>query len=111
MKLLETQAHFEDYWFNKGPQEGMRILDNGFLVYFTAAWCKPCQKLDLARLELAATARGLTLLKCDETINDYTAGYCQVRAFPTFVFFTPGKEVSRIKSSITEDVESWINML
>jgi hypothetical protein len=104
MIMLETQAQFESYWFGKE-------ISDRFIVYFTAAWCKPCQNLDLTRLESTALARGITLLKCDETINDYTAGYCQVRAFPTFVFYTPGKEMSRIKSNITEDVDNWINML
>lgn len=110
MKLLESQAEFESYWFytNGLKPECMRASDNGFLIYFTAEWCKHCKKLDTDILDRAASVRGLTLLKCDETYNEYTPGYCQIRSFPTFVFFTPKKIVSILKSSITSDVESWI---
>jgi thiol-disulfide isomerase/thioredoxin len=110
MKLLETQAEFESYWFyTDGVRpECMRAIDNGFLIYFTADWCKHCKKLDMDALNRAASIRGLTLLKCDESVNGYTPGYCQIRSFPTFVFFTPKKIVASLKSSVTHDVESWI---
>lgn len=110
MKLLETQTQFESYWFYTDGEkpECMRNSDNGFLVYFTADWCRVCKKLDADALDLAAESCGLTILKCNESINSYTPGYCQIRAFPTFVFFTPKKEITRLTSSKTEEVIAWI---
>ena len=114
MNLLETQAQFEQLWFysegNPKP-EGMRRTDNAFIVYFTAAWCKPCQKLDCDLLAAYAALQGLTIFKCDATVNDYTSGYCQIRAFPTFVLYRPRQEVLRFQSNNTEAVKDWLQSL
>ena len=111
--MLNTQEQFEQMWFNNGEQElnGVRSSDKGWLVYFTAAWCGPCKKLDYEALCHVAQQRGLTLWKCDETLNNYTSGYCGVRSFPTFAFFTPKKVSSIYKSNITEEVSEWISTL
>ena len=104
--MLETQSQFEEMW--NGLSSFVRPNDNGFLVYFTAAWCGPCQKLNYDELCEVAKSRGLTLWKCDETVNKYTAGYCAVPSYPTFVFFTPKKVESIYKSNLTEEVADWI---
>lgn len=111
--MLETQAQFEELWFNTGEHSinGVRQSDNGWLVYFTAAWCGPCKHLDYAALCLVAQERGLTLWKCDDTVNNYTAGYCGVRSFPTFVLFTPKTVVTLYKSNNTDEVAQWIRTL
>lgn len=111
--MLTSQAQFEEMWFNNGENtiKNVRPSDKGWLVYFTAAWCAPCKKLDYNALCLAAHERGLTLWKCDDTVNNYTAGYCGVRAFPTFAFFTPKTVASIYKSNNTEEVADWIRTL
>ena len=111
--MLENQSQFEELWFNNGEHalKGVRSSDNGWIVYFTAAWCGPCKKLNYDDLCLVAQERGLTLWKCDDTINSYTAGYCGVRSFPTFAMFTPKTVVSIYKSNVTEDVADWIRTL
>jgi len=81
------------------------------IVKLGASWCGPCKKLDYDTLCQVAQQRGLTLWKCDETLNNYTSGYCGVRSFPTFVFFTPKTVSSIYKSNITEEVAEWINTL
>lgn len=113
MKFLDTQEMFETLWFHKedSPLEGMRASDKGWLVYFTATWCGPCQRLDVSKLDETATKSGLTLWKCDITKNDYTPGYCGVRSIPTFMFFQPGKSVKTLQSSDTEAVVQWIQTL
>lgn len=107
MKLLETQEEFETLWFQK-QGDGQRPHDNAWLVFFTAAWCGPCKKLDLEMLDAVANSVGLPLWKCDYVTNEYTPGYCNVRKFPTFVLFRPGEIVAVKSSSQTEEVAAWI---
>ncbi len=105
MELLETQEQFETLWFNtKEPQ-------TAWIVYFTAAWCGPCKRLDCDVLAATAKAKGILIYKCDDTINDYTGGYCGVKAFPTFIYFNPKKVISSIQSNDTYKVIEWINSL
>ena len=102
MKLLETQAEFESLWFGGSPRR--------WIVYFTASWCKACKKLDLDTIAAAAAAKDIEIFKCDETVNDYTAGYCGVRSFPTFILFEPQSAKSTLQSSDTEKVVQWIQL-
>ena len=99
MKLLETQAEFESLWFGQSAR---------WIVYFTASWCKACKKLDLDAIAAAAAAKDIEIFKCDETVNDYTAGYCGVRSFPTFVMFEPQTTKGTLQSSDTQKVVEWI---
>lgn len=117
MKTLATQQEFEALWFHKVEEsntakpEGLRTTDNGWIVYFTASWCGPCKKLQCDELDATAEEQGLTIFKCDDTVNDYTAGYCGVRAYPTFVFFQPKKIAAKIQSNQTDVVQAWIRGL
>ena len=102
MKLLETQAQFEEIWFSKDTSTPL------WIIYFTADWCKACKKLNLDAIVAAAKMKNIMIWKCDESVNDYTAGFCGVRSFPTFVAFKPGKIISRQSSSDTDSVIRWI---
>ena len=117
MNLLETQEQFEELWFYKiedtSLQIGkadlkMRLSDKAWLVYFTAAWCGPCKALELDKIVEAANAKNIPVWKCDETINNYTSGYCGVRKFPTFILMKPKEIKSTLQSNKTEDVLRWI---
>ena len=108
MEPLETQEQFE-ILFRDPKSLGRRVSDSLFIVYFTAAWCGPCQKLDKDLIVVAAKNKGIPIYICDQTKNDYTVGYCMVRSFPTFVAFTLGKEKNRLMSSQTEAVVTWID--
>lgn len=114
MKLVETQEVFETMW-NADPNgkalNGMRPTDKMFVVYFTATWCKFCKNIDLEKVDEVATKKKLTLWKVEHTQNDYTAGFCTVRAFPTFMAFQPKKVVGQLQSSNTEDICRWIESL
>lgn len=111
MKHLDSQEQFEALWFQKDDEtllEGMRSSDKGWIVYFTASWCGPCQRLDVAKLDAEATKKGLTLWKCDVSKNEYTPGYCGIRSIPTFVFFRPSSMGTPFSSSDTSDVQAWM---
>ncbi len=101
MKVLETQADFETLWFG-------RSTVRRWIVYFTASWCKACKKLDLEAISTAAATKDIELYKCDESMNDYTPGYCGVRTFPTFVLFEPQATKSTLQSSDTQKVILWV---
>jgi hypothetical protein len=112
MNLLETQIQFEELWFLKAddkPIPGMRLSDKAWIVYFTAAWCAPCKALDLDKIVDAANAKNIPLWKCDDTINNYTGGYCGVKRLPTFIMMRPKSIVSTLQSAKTQDVVDWIS--
>jgi len=101
-----TQEQFEAMWWTKDPGSEFQ---KGFFVYFTAAWCKPCKKIDHAAVEAAVCAKGIPYYICDETVNKYTSGYCNVRKFPTFQFCKPKTLVGSLSSSDTEEILAWIS--
>lgn len=111
MRTFDTQLEFEEFWFGRvsgGKPASVRSSDSGFFVYFTATWCGACKRLDLDAVEAAAKTAGVPLWKVEQTVNDYTAGFCAVRSLPTFLFITPKVVVSRLSSSRTEDVTAWM---
>ena len=111
MRTFDTQADFENYWFGRAEvtkPAGFRATDKAFFVYFTATWCGACKRLDLDAVEAAAKASGIPLWKVEQTVNDYTAGFCNVRSLPTFIHCVPKQVVSTVSSSRTLDVVEWI---
>ncbi len=102
MILLDTQEQFEELWNSTSGKS--------FVIWFSAKWCGPCQRMDKAALEQAAQDAGMELYYCDYTVNEYTPGYCNVRAFPTFQIITsPRIVVSKLTNSNTDSVCSWIS--
>lgn len=99
--MLETQAQFEELWFDKTNEA------KHWIVYFTADWCKACKKLDLEKIMTAVG--GHSFYTCNYSVNDYTPGYCGVRTFPTFAFMKPGTIVSKLQSSNTDVVLEWLS--
>ncbi len=81
------------------------LLGSSFLVWFSASWCGPCQRMDKAALESAAT---IPLYYCDESVNRETILHVGVTTFPTFVLYSKGVEVARRVSSDTTKVCQWI---
>jgi thioredoxin-like negative regulator of GroEL len=112
---LVNQQLFESMWFHtdptKPPQAGTRPSDRAWIVHYSAKWCGPCKRLDSEAVDTAAKANGLTVWKCDIDANEYTPGYCDVRAIPTFHFCVPRKIVSELQSADTLQVCTWISKL
>jgi len=69
-----------------------------FFVWFTAAWCGPCQRMDKDFLENAAKSKNLPLYYSDETINPDLATRYGISRYPTFCLFD-GTECMATKSS------------
>jgi hypothetical protein len=108
MELLETQAQFEAFWFDTVTATEMANTTTQKIIYFTAEWCKACKALDCDAIIAAAAEANIPILKCDATINDYTAGYCGVSKFPTFLHIAPKSILSRLSSNKTAEVVDWI---
>jgi hypothetical protein len=106
MESIDTQAQFERLWFSTDTDAPSR-----WIVYFTAAWCGPCKRLDLDAIQAAAGEKGIQLYKCDYVVNEYTSGYCGIRAFPSFVCMKPKAIMSTLKSAETAEVIRWIQSL
>lgn len=106
MRLLISQIEFEQLI---GLQEPETTLPNFTIVYFTAAWCSACRRLDLDAIEAATSTANW--LKCDVDVNNYTAGYCGIRSIPTFLAIVDKKIVAKISSSNTQDVITWANAI
>ncbi len=66
---LTTQEQYEDLWFARKSD-----TPPIFLIWFSARWCAPCQRMDKASIEAAASVAGVPLYYCDATVNDYTPG-------------------------------------
>ena len=114
MLELTDQAQFEERWnWVKGTDcpSGLRSYDGAMLVYFTAAWCGPCKALDLDAIDRIASHYDLPFWRCDAVVNDYTAGYCNVRSFPTFLVITPKQIVFTLKSNDTAKVCDFIHTI
>jgi thioredoxin-like negative regulator of GroEL len=103
MMLLRTQEEFEVLL---GRVATDKPIPPFVVVYFTAAWCKACKKLDLDAIQ--AVVPKATWLKCDIDVNDYTAGYCGIKSIPTFLVIRDTKVVSQLGDNRTEKVVDWL---
>ncbi len=79
------------------------------LIYFTATWCGACRRLDM-NLLLGSLAT-VKFLKCDVDQNNYSPGFCGVRAIPAFMLIRDGKILGSLQSSNTMEVVTWANTL
>jgi len=104
MKYLMTQEEFEVI-IGKG-QEGLPAPAGVTVIYFTATWCGACRSVKPDALEAAMPA--VTWLKCDVDQNNYTPGFCGVRAIPTFVVVKDGKVLGNLQANQNEKVLAWV---
>lgn len=102
MMPLLNQTQFE-VLLGRAPSE--EPVPSLVVVYFTAAWCKACKRLDLDAI--VNSLPKATWFKCDIDQNDYTAGYCGIRSIPTFLVIQDKKVVSQLGDSRTEKVLEW----
>jgi thiol-disulfide isomerase/thioredoxin len=99
---LTDQLQFEELYFGRDPNV------QRFLVWFSAKWCGPCQRLQKPALEAAAAEAGIPFYYCEITQNDYTPGFCGIRAVPTFCIYEKRKALGKLTNSDTDTVCRWI---
>jgi len=95
---LQTQEQFEKLL--KPVDEKGKLAPEAVIVYFTAAWCGACKRIDFDSL-LSSTPKTLVWYKCDVDENKYTLGYCGLSKIPSFALIKDGKFFGKFSSSDT----------
>lgn len=104
MKYLMDQAEFETL-IGRGEYPNAEVPPFT-IIYFTASWCGACRSIDLNALTTSFPK--INWLKCDVDQNQYTPGYCAVRAIPTFIAIKNKKIVDKLQSNDNDTIEKWI---
>lgn len=106
MNYLSTQEEFERLI---GKSESNEPVPEKSVIYFTASWCGPCQRIDKTILNRSFSH--INFLLCDIDKNDYTAGYCNIRKIPTFLVIYKKKIVDTFSSSNTFEIIERVNTI
>ena len=109
MEKLLSQEQFEG--FIASPNSSTKEFSPLVIIYFTAKWCGACKRIDWNQILNESRSIQMKLYVCDIDVNEYTAGYCDVRAVPSFQAIVAGKPVKLFSSSNTGDIMNWINSL
>ena len=88
---LTTLEQFELLW--RGQQK--------FILWCSAAWCGPCQRMDKKLLEETTREARLPFYYSDIVVNDEIAERCGVKSFPTFVIIQSGEIIAKHTDSDT----------
>jgi len=105
MNPLPDQEYFEAL-IGKGIDERVVNPPKKIVIWFSAKWCGPCKRVDGEALLKAFPE--ITFFKCDMDENNYTPGYCGVRAIPAFMAMDSGKPLSSLQDSSTQVIAAWI---
>ena len=105
-----NQTEFEILIGKQAPLDLSVPVPDLSVIYFTASWCGPCQRID--KEVLSRSLSNINFLICDIDQNDYTAGYCGIRKIPTFMIIYK-KEIAKVFSStntyeIVQQINSFI---
>lgn len=77
-----------------------------------ATWCGPCKKIAPFFEELSKNFPKIIFLKADiDKVNDLEEKYEDIPTIPTFLFTNNTKEISRVQSSLIDDIKNKIKEL
>jgi len=82
------------------------------VLYFTASWCGPCQKIKPVVKELKETYKStidIITIDVDEE-RDVTSQF-SIQSMPTFVFVCGDKEWRRFSGANAEKLRDWVDEL
>jgi thioredoxin-like negative regulator of GroEL len=106
MNYLSNQEEFEQLI---GKSQSVDPVPDKSVIYFTASWCGPCQRID--KEILTRSFSNINFLVCDIDKNDYTAGYCGIRKIPTFLVIYKTKIVGTFSSTNTFEIIEKVNTI
>ena len=66
------------------------------VVYYTATWCGPCQRIAPLFEQMAADNPNVIFVKVDVDAQDKIAAKCGISAMPTFQFYKGGAKVEEM---------------
>ena len=97
------------------PDELIEFLntndEKGCVVTFSATWCGPCKASKPKLIELATTTTTTTTTSnssnpisvvpigyvYENDLDDYLDIFVEIKAFPTYIFYRNGVEISRVE--------------
>ncbi len=106
MKLLIEQSEME---ILIGRNPDVPAPTGATMIYFTASWCGACRRLNMDMLE--SSLASVNWLKCDVDANNYTPGFCGVRAIPAFLLIRNGEILGQLQNNNTAEVIKWAQSL
>ncbi len=89
---------------NKNEQT--KKFDPIVIIYFSASWCGPCNRIELHKL--LSLSDKIKWYLCDVDDNDYSPGYCGVKSIPSFLAILNGQAQPLYSNSNTESIISWM---
>ena len=91
------------------PDELIEFLntndEKGCVVTFSATWCGPCKASKPKLIELAKTtsnsSNSISVVPIgyvyENDLDDYLDIFVEIKAFPTYIFYRNGVEISRVE--------------
>ena len=91
------------------PDELIEFLntndEKGCVVTFSATWCGPCKASKPKLIELATTTSNSSTpisvvpigYVYENDLDDYLDIFVEIKAFPTYIFYRNGVEISRVE--------------
>lgn len=84
---------------------------NKKILYFTATWCGPCQRIKPVFKELEQEYPDMSFNSIDVDLNSDLAEKYGVESMPTFVFLFNEKEVNRFSGASADKLKEAIKKL
>ena len=91
--------------------------ERGCVITFSATWCGPCKackpKLrDEIAVKYSPSSQNVGGVPIgyvyESDLDDFLDVFVEIKAFPTFIFFRKGQEISRVEGVDLEALESMI---
>ena len=81
------------------------------VLYFTAKWCGPCQRISPVYKELANNNKGIKFFKIDIDNNEKLATAFSIQSMPTFFFFKSKNDYKSFSGADINRLNMHINYL
>jgi len=81
------------------------------VLYFTAKWCGPCQKISLPYENLAVANPHISFYKIDVDKNEELTSKYSVSSMPTFFFIKSSREYQTFSGANIEKLNVLVNWL
>ena len=81
------------------------------VLYFTAKWCGPCQRISPIYKELADKRTDIKFFKIDVDKNEELSAKFNISSMPTFIFFKSKTDFKFFSGADTDKLKQHINWL
>ena len=81
------------------------------VLYFTAKWCGPCQRISPIYKELANSKPEIKFFKIDVDQNEKITSAFDIKSMPTFLFFKNESEYKRFSGADSNKLNQHVNWL